>query len=168
MPIPTFDFQLVLQTLAEYQVDFIVIGGVCAVLHGAPITTFDLDLVHSREPDNLERLLEALQELDAISREQPERRLRPGLSHLASPEHQLLLTSAGPVDLLGTINDGRGYAELLPHTVALQVRTDLQVRLLDLSTLIALKEAAGRDKDKAVLPVLRRTLEEKTNLERRK
>lgn len=161
MPTPTSDFFLVLQTLADHEVDFIVVGGVCAVLHGAPLYTFDLDLVHSRLPDNLDRLQQALQALDAYYREHGERRLRPTLSHLASSGHQLLMTKAGLLDLLGTLSKDRGYDELLPHTVPLTVREGLQVRLLDLATLIAVKEELGRDKDKAALAVLRRTLEGK-------
>ncbi|MHB1424160.1 MAG: hypothetical protein ACYC3I_13370 [Gemmataceae bacterium] len=161
MPTPTFDFAAILQTLAEHEVEFIVVGGVCAALHGAPLHTFDLYLVHSRAPENLDRLLQALHELDAYFREHDERRLRPDRSHLASPGHQLLTTRAGPLDLLGTIGNDRGYEELLPHTLAMQVRDDLQVRLLDLATLIAIKEETGRDKDQAALSILRRTLEEK-------
>jgi hypothetical protein len=155
------DYKAILSTLSEHGVDFIVIGGVCAVLHGAPILTFDLDLVHARAPENLDRLLKALQALEAHYREQPERRLVSELSHLASPGHQLLMTRAGPLDLLGTITGGRGYEDLLPQTVELQVGEDLKLRLLNLETLIAVKEETGRERDKAVLPILRRTLEEK-------
>lgn len=151
----------ILQTFAEHKVDFIVIGGVCAVLHGAPVHTFDLDLVHSRSSENLDRLLKALHELDAYFREHGERRLRPDRSHLASPGHQLLMTRAGPLDLLGTISNDRGYEELLPHTLAMKVHDDLQVRLLDLATLILIKEETAREKDQATLSILRRTLEEK-------
>lgn len=161
MPTLTFDFVVILQTLAEHEVDYIVIGGVCAVLQGAPVSTFDLDLVHSRTPENVERLLGALQELDAYFREHGERRLRPDRSHLTSPGHQLLMTRAGPLDLLGTISNDRGYEDLLPHTVSMTVREGLQVRLLDLATLITIKEETGRDKDQTTLSVLRRTLEEK-------
>lgn len=161
MPTPTFDFLDILQAFAEHKVDFIVVGGVCAVLHGAPVHTFDLDLVHCRAPENLERLLQALHELDAYFREHGERRLRPDRSHLASPGHQLLMTRAGPLDLLGTISNDRGYEDLFPHTLAMKVRDDLQIRLLDLATLIAIKEETGRDRDRATLPILRRTLEEK-------
>jgi hypothetical protein len=50
MPKPIPDFLEILKILVSNEVDFIVIGGVCAVLHGAPVTTFDLDLVHSRVP----------------------------------------------------------------------------------------------------------------------
>lgn len=161
MPTPTFDFLDILQTFAEHEVDFIIVGGVCAVLHGAPVHTFDLDLIHSRAPENLDRLLQALHELDAYFREHGERRLRPDGSHLASAGHQLLMTRAGPLDLLGTIGNDRGYEELLPQTLAMKVRDDLQVRLLDLATLIAIKEETAREKDQATLAILRRTLKEK-------
>src|SRR5438270_13089475 len=115
------DFLVLLQTLVEHQVDFIVVGGVSAVLQGAPITTFDLDVVHARTPDNLNRLVTALQALDAYFREQKVRRLVPGLSHLASPGHQLLLTRAGPLDLLGTIGAGHSYEDLVQHTLEVQI-----------------------------------------------
>jgi predicted nucleotidyltransferase len=161
MPTPTFDFRLILETLADHNVEFIVVGGVCAVLHGAPVHTFDLDLVHSRTAENVERLLPALQTLDAYFREHGERRLRPDRSHLSSPGHQLLMTRAGPLDLLGVIGNDRSYDELLPNTRTLAVREGLQVRLLDLATLIAVKEETKREKDEATMAILRRTLEEK-------
>jgi hypothetical protein len=163
-PIP--DFFPILRTLANHQVDFIVIGGVAAVLHGAPLYTFDLDVVHSRAQENLERLLEALEPLNAYYRGQGERRLKPKASFLVSPGHHLLMTSAGPLDLLGTVGlvgAEQGYDELLPHSKEVDVADSLgmlRVRILDLDVLIRLKQEAGRDKDRAALPVLRRTLEE--------
>jgi hypothetical protein len=57
---PTSDFYSILETLSKYKVDFIIVGGVCGVLHGAPVTTFDLDIVHSRTQENLARLMPAL------------------------------------------------------------------------------------------------------------
>jgi hypothetical protein len=97
---PKSNFLAILKTLTERQVDFIVVGGVCAVLHGAPISTFDLDLVHSREPNNIDRLMAVLEGLDAHYRGKGARKMRPGVSHLSSPGHQLLMTEAGPLDLL--------------------------------------------------------------------
>lgn len=155
----TPDFFALLRTLMVHRVDFIVVGGVCAVLHGAPVTTFDLDLVHVRSDANVEKLLLALDDLKAIFREQPSRRLSPAGSHLLSSGHQLLLTRYGPLDLLGTIGPGLGYEELLPHTAEFAV-DDLTIRVLDLETLIAVKEHTGREKDHAILPVLRRTLDQ--------
>jgi hypothetical protein len=56
MPDPEPDYEAILRVLAEHRADFIVIGGVSAVLQGTPITTFDLDVVHSRAPENLDLL----------------------------------------------------------------------------------------------------------------
>ena len=156
----TSDFLEILRTLSEYKVDFIVVGGVCAVLHGAPMATFDLDVVHSRSADNLERLLSALHTLDAYYRDRPGQRLQPKLSHLASPGHQLFLTRFGPLDILGTIGNRLSYSDLITGTVQLQL-DDLELRMLTLESLIETKRAAGRDKDKAVLALLNQTLKEK-------
>ncbi len=66
MPESAPDFGIILDTLTRHEVDFIVVGGVCAVLLGAPVTTFDLDIVHSRKKDNLEKLNTAFESIDAI------------------------------------------------------------------------------------------------------
>ncbi len=71
------DLGELLRTLAAGNIEFIIIGGTAAVLHGAPTTTFDLDIVHRRTSDNVERLLVVLQNLDALVREPTHRRLRP-------------------------------------------------------------------------------------------
>ena len=146
------DFLEILRVLLAYEIDFIVVGGVSAVLQGAPIATFDLDLVHSREPENIKRLLRALESLEAIYRAQPARRIKPTAAHLSSPGHQLLLTRFGPLDLLGMIGSGRGYEQLLAKTVEMKVDDELRIRVLDLETLIQTKEEIGGEKDAAVLP----------------
>jgi hypothetical protein len=89
----------ILRVLDDNQVKFIIVGGVCAVLHGAPITTFDLDLVHSRTADNLNCLMNALIDLDAYYRGHP-KQIKPDAAALASPGHHLLVTRFGPLDLL--------------------------------------------------------------------
>src|SRR3954468_8693064 len=152
-------FRDILRTLASHKVEFIVIGGVAAALDGAPVNTYDLDVVHSRAPENIPRLLDALKELDAYYRHHP-LRLTPNESHLVSPGHQLLMTRFAALDLLGSITNGRTYDDLLPHSNVQEIAPGVQVRVLDLETLIATKEEAGRDKDLAVLPTLRATLAE--------
>jgi predicted nucleotidyltransferase len=71
------------------------------------------------------------------------------------------MTSAGPLDLLGAVSHGQGFAELLAHSNRIDLGAALEVHLLSLEKLIELKEAAGRDKDTAVLSILKRTLEER-------
>jgi hypothetical protein len=160
MPDPAPDFLAILEELAAQSVDFIVIGGIGAALHGAPVTTLDLDLVHSREAENVKRLLAALRALDAFYREQPARRLTPSAADLAGPGHHLLMTRAGPLDLLGAVVGGRSYEELIGRAIPIQLAPGKSIRVLDLPTLILLKEELGREKDLAMLPVLRRTLQE--------
>lgn len=135
--------------------------GVGAALHGAPVTTFDLDIVHSRDPENLDRLVTALEALDAVYRIQPERRLRPGKSHLAGLGHHLLLTRFGPLDVLGMIGNSRVWEDLLGGAQTMEIEPGVAVRVLDLETLIAVKEELGAPKDAAVLPVLRQALKER-------
>ena len=158
---PAFDFLALLRTLSRHRVEFLVIGGVAAVLHGAPVATFDLDVVHSREPGNITRLLAALEELDAHYRLQALRHFRPSSSHLSSPAHQLLRTRFGSLDLLGSVG-GRSYDDRRSHSTEVEVAEDVRVQVLQLDWVIRLKEEAGADKDRAVLPILRRTLEEKS------
>jgi hypothetical protein len=161
MPSTSPDFYRILETLSRHDVEFILVGGVCAVLHGAPVSTFDIDLVHARTGENISNLLAALKELDTRFRDPAGRELRVQASHLASAGHQLLMTTAGPLDLLGEIGDGLGYEELLPNSSVLELREGLTIRLLDLETLIETKQSVGHEKDLAVLPILRRTLEER-------
>ncbi len=161
---PELKYAATLGALYDGGVDFILVGGLAAVLNGAPVNTFDVDVVHSRDPANIDRLLPVLATLDAVFRMQPERRLRPNSSHLASAGHLNLVTRYGPLDLLGTIGRDLGYEELLPHSVEMEIGQGLRIRVLDLETLIAIKEELGGDKDRAMLPVLRRTLEETRRL----
>ena len=152
-------YRTILRKLADHGVDFIVVGGVAAVVAGAPVNTFDVDVVHSREAANIARALNALADLGAHYRLHP-KRLMPNESHLASPGHQLLMTEFGALDLLGNVGKGLTYADLLPNSSLREISAGLFVRVLNLETLILLKEEAGRDKDLAVLPTLRATLAE--------
>jgi hypothetical protein len=91
---------------------------------------------------------------------QPERRLRPNKSHLAAGGHLNLLTSFGPLDLLGTVGRNLGFSDLLPHSHEMEVDQGIRVRVLDLDMIISIKEQLASEKDLASLPTLRRTLSE--------
>jgi hypothetical protein len=155
-----FDFLTMLRILVEHEVEFIVVGGMCAVLHGAPVQTFDLDIVQSRDPANLLKLEQALREMGAYYREHPPGRILPDATRMTTPGHHFLRTTAGPLDVLGAIAGQRDYAALLPHTVEIELDHNLWIRILDLETLIITKRETGRQKDKLVLPILLHTLEE--------
>jgi hypothetical protein len=148
-------FRSVLQTLADHQVEFIVVGGVAAVLEGVPANTFDIDIVNSTSSENVARLMAALRQLDARYRFQPE--LRPSES---TKGHRLLQTRDGALDVLGAIGKGHTYEDLIPRSHLVKLSDTLTVRVLDLETQIAIKEELGGEKDLLLLPVLRATLAE--------
>jgi hypothetical protein len=154
------NFLAILQAMKAAEVDFLVVGGLAAALNGVPIHTLDVDLVHSREAGNVARLLPVLTALDAIFRLQPERRLKPAVSHLVSSGHLNLITRYGPLDLLGTIGRGLSYEDLLAHSAGMEIAEGVSIQVLDLETVIMLKEELAGEKDRAMLPILRRTLAE--------
>ncbi len=147
-----------IEALNKHEVEFIIVGGMAAILRGTPVNTFDLDVVYQRGAENVARLLAVLDELQAFVRDDP-RKLRLQTSHLASAGHKLLDTNQGPLDLLGAIEDSTGFEELLADSDWLELGA-IRVRVVTLGRLIQIKQRLGRPKDQAMLPLLLATLEE--------
>jgi hypothetical protein len=120
--------------------------------------TKDLDIVPERSSENIDRLQVVLQKLGALIRDPARRRLEPPRWALEGERPVLMQTSLGPLDTLGTLNDGRGYAELLDHS--LPIPDYPGIRFLDLPTLIEVKLAAGRPKDLQGVAILKALHEE--------
>lgn len=153
------DLDALIESLVRAGVEFVVVGGAAAVLHGAPTTTWDLDIVHRRSARNIDRLSGVLEKLHAKIRDPAGRTLRPKRRHLESGGHLQLLTDLGPIDVLGSLHDGRGYDALLARSEVVGDES-LRIRILDLPTLIEVKINAGRAKDRLVVPILLALLEE--------
>ena len=149
---PARELDALIDDLLDAQVEFIVIGGMAAMLHGAPIVTGDIDIVHRRTPENVERLLRVLLAVKAHARAD-RRNLPPTTSALMGRGHILLDTSVGPTDVPCEIGVDQDFDWLLPRS-ELVPRGDRAVRVVDLRTLIELKVAAGRLKDRLVVPIL--------------
>jgi hypothetical protein len=158
----TTDFEKAFGVLNSGCVEFIVVGGVAATLHGSAVITHDLDVVYARTRDNIARLAAALQPHEPYLRgvdpglpfAWDERTIRNGLNFT-------LITSFGDLDLLGEVTGGGGYHDLLPHSHEV-AGFGIRFHLVDLPTLIVLKRAAGRPKDLIVLAELQRILERTT------
>lgn len=158
------DLPALLARLCDAGIEFIIVGGAAAVIHGAPITTSDLDIVHHRTPENVARLLDLLLRLDATMRyDLANRGLRPTAEMLAGRGQINLSTSLGPLDPLCELEEGQGYEELLSHSESV-VDEGRALRVLDLPTLIAVKTKVGRAKDRMMLPILVATLEERSKV----
>lgn len=144
-------FRRILEVLEQHGVEYVVVGGVAAVLQGAPVTTFDIDALVRVDPANVDRLAQVLVTLDARYREH--RDLRPTPGDLAAGGHLLLTTDSGPLDLLGFIGGGKRYEDVVDSAQRISVG-DLTIRVLPIEGLIADKQALGRDKDLAVVRIL--------------
>lgn len=105
--------------LVAHDVEFIVVGGMAAVLQGAPVHTIDLDIVYALSASNIDRLELALTELGAVFRDDP-RRIVPNRSHLQSRGHKLLQTTAGPLDALATIETSTTSKTCSPTVIGLK------------------------------------------------
>lgn len=148
-----------LRLLVGAEVEFIVVGMAAGILQGVPATTLDLDVVHRRTPENVERLLAVLRTIHAVARGD-QRRIAPGPTHLLGPGRILLETDHGDFDCLGTVDTDKSFDDLLPLSRLLAFE-QAEIRVLDLPSLIEVKRRAGRPKDLALLPVLEATLDER-------
>jgi predicted nucleotidyltransferase len=147
----------VLEGLLEAGVDFILVGGLAAVIQGAPVTTMDVDIVHNQSPENIAKLLAFLKSVDAFHRRLDDKLIEPKEGDLSGKGHALFKTRLGPLDVLSVIEEGRSYGDLLDHTIEIDFRGQT-LRVLDLKMLIRLKRTSTDPKDKQRLPVLKETL----------
>ncbi len=152
----------ILGVLADHGVRFVLVGGFAAVIHGSPYVTTDVDVVPERSEDNLRRLSEGLRALHARVWTEDEPDGVP-FDHdprsLAEANVWNLVTDHGRLDVTFEPSGTAGFEDLARDAVRLTI-LGVDVDVASLADVIRSKEAAGREKDRLVLPVLRRILEE--------
>lgn len=138
-------------------VEYVVIGGIAAVLHGSPLRTGDADVCPARNAENLERLATALTAIDAGIRSDVGEIISTGWSgaFLGNAEMWNLSTAAGDLDIAFRPSGTSGYADLAPAAVTYELDDGVRVVVASLADVIRSKEAADRPKDREALPVLR-------------
>ena len=158
------DFQTLIGALATGEVEFVIVGGLAATVHGSASLTQDIDVVYARDDANFACLVTSLAPFAPYPRGAP-----PGLPFEWSAQtlkrglNFTLTTTVGDIDLLGEITGGGGYANLLPHTIEIELFGQ-RCRCLDLESLIRTKRAAGRPRDLQMLAELEALLEEREAL----
>ncbi|CAB1081331.1 hypothetical protein D1AOALGA4SA_8985 [Olavius algarvensis Delta 1 endosymbiont] len=151
------DLGAILEGLVKAGIDFVLVGGLAAVVQGAPVTTMDVDIVHNRSPENIAKLLAFLKSIEAYHRRPDDKMIAPKEGDISGMGHALFTTRLGALDVLAVIEEGHEYADLLEHTVEIEFRNHT-VRVLDLEMLIQLKRNSTDPKDIQRLPVLEETL----------
>lgn len=159
MPEATVDAVRILQALQQHGVEFVVIGGFAAELHDVAIPpTQDVDITPASSHSNLERLADALNELDATLRvpDDPAGVAIPGgvtVELLRGVSVLTLITIAGPLDISLQPQGTDGYEDLERNRVV-RPFAGQEVPVAALADVIRSKQAAGREKDLRVLPAL--------------
>jgi hypothetical protein len=145
------DLEKIATILLRHGVEFLVVGGQAEILMGSPRVTYDTDLCYRRTRENLNRLAEALKELQPKLRgAPPDVPLVLNADALALGNNYTFDTSLGPLDLLGWLEPVGTYEALAPQSESYRVG-DLQLRTIGLDNLIRIKEHIGRPKDRESL-----------------
>jgi hypothetical protein len=170
MPPPDrpYDAAAVTAALQKRTVRFVVIGGVAAIAQGSPLPTEDIDVTPDRSPENLAAIAGALQDLEAKLRTPDEPVAFPIDARMVGGNTVWTLTTrAGNLDLVFEPAGTRGYDDLRRQAVEFDLGSGKPALVAALTDVIRMKEASNREKDRAQLPALRRTLELIRERERR-
>jgi len=154
-------FKTLLVALVANNVEFVIIGGLAATLHGSARVTYDLDIVYNRTPENLAKIVAALSPYKPYLRGAPEglpfkfdvETLKRGLNFTFT-------TSVGPIDLLGELSGIGSYAAVRSRA-STATMFDGAYLFIDLEGLITSKKAAGRPKDLETIAELETIREER-------
>lgn len=135
-----------LRALARHGVEFVIVGGVAAQLHGWRSPTLDLDIAVSIDDGNVQRLNHAL---DAVGAD-------TGQIGAFGTAFQ---TRFGRLEIVRRAHGVGQYADWLERASAHELEPGITVVVADRDDILRSKEAAGRDKDRAALPQMRRDFE---------
>ena len=144
---PDFLPDEVIRLLGRHEIRYVLIGGLAANTHGAGVVTQDVDVCYARDPENLERLADALREVHAQLRgAEPGMPFRLDARTIARGDSFTFTTDLGWVDILATPSGVAGYDELV-RTADAYTLFGYRVLVASLDDLIRMKRAAGRPKD---------------------
>ena len=137
--------QLLLR-LIKAEVEFVLVGGLAAAIHGSSLTTRDVDVCCRFTTVNLLRIQHALED------QHPVHRMRPDLPIALTPEqcghlkNLYIKTDLGVLDCLGSVLGVGDFDEVSKHSMEIELPIG-KLRILDIDTLIQAKEAMGRPHD---------------------
>lgn len=157
---PELNAGVILSVLERHEVQYVLIGGLAAIVHGSPFPTEDLDLTPETSRENLSRLSDALRELDAKVRAAELDEALPfnhDADSLGAVRIWNLVTQHGALDISMVPTGTGGYADLVRDSDETSI-FGVMVKVASLADIIRSKQAANRNKDLRVLPTLREIL----------
>lgn len=147
-----------LRRLTDRGIEFVVIGGVAANVHGSPRTTFDLDICASLDHSTCVKVIEAVSDLHPKFRTRPDLPvITPDNPNLKGLKNLYLRTDSIMLDVLGDVAGVGDFAACAKEADWIDFQ-GLRCRILKLDALIRAKRAAGRNKDLIAIPELEELL----------
>jgi hypothetical protein len=148
------ELALLAKALNENRLEAILIGNMAAALHGAPVSTIDIDLYFRKTPANMRKLKQVATALEAVI-------LRP--YYPASALFRLQRDRDGlQIDFMGQIDGVKSYESVRGRAASYDIGGQ-KVLAASLDDIIRSKRAAGRAKDLAVIDILEKTRDEEAN-----
>lgn len=150
-----------LQKLCEAEIEFVIVGGFAAVIHGSSMLTRDLDVCIVLNRANIEKLRDTFSDLHPVHRFTSQR-----LSFLDNPESDapiknlFLQTDLGPIDFLSNIDGVGSYEDVRKNADEITL-FGRKTHIINLNALLKAKETLGREKDLIAAKELRAILEKK-------
>lgn len=140
------------RALHNARLEAIMIGNAAAAMHGAPVTTLDIDFMFRKTPSNMRKLKIVAKELDAQI-------LKP--YYPISSLYRVINDNTGmQLDFMSVLHGIKSFENL--RSDAVEVDFDgYKLKLAKLEKIIKSKKALGRPKDRAVIEILEKTLDEK-------
>lgn len=135
-----------LSLLIKAEVEFVLVGGLAASIHGSSLTTRDVDVCCRFTERNLMRIQHAFEGLHPVHRSRPDIPLQLTSELCARLKNLYIKTDLGVVDCLGEVLAVGGFDQVLQHSIEITLPVGL-IRILDIDTLIKAKEAVGRPHD---------------------
>lgn len=146
------DIAGILRGLNARGVRYVIIGGVAALVHDLPIpATVDVDVTPARDADNLARLADVYDDLDAgVLAAESEGTWFPRhpVEKWSQYDTLHLMTNCGPLNIVFA-PDGApgGFGDLVDFAEKRVVQADVEALVISVKTWERLKNATGRPKD---------------------
>jgi hypothetical protein len=149
------DLNRLLERLSDSGIEFVVVGGFAATLHGSTMVTRDIDVCAPLDSETVHKLRAALRDIKPTHRLTSQQ-----LSFLESPpagtevRNLYLQTELGAVDILSSIKGVGDFARVREGAIEIEL-FGRRCLIMSLQDLIVAKEALGREKDLFVAKELR-------------
>lgn len=135
-----------LERLIRAKVEFVLVGGLAAAIHGSSLNTRDVDICCRFDEANLMRIQSAFSEVNPVHRMRPDLPLALTPAQCVDLKNLYIKTDLGVVDCLGEVLGVGDYETVYSHSIPIDLPIGT-LRILDVDTLIKSKEAMARPHD---------------------